>query len=71
MTIHLVDPGIATGSILKREIIHPSSKDNFITYTYHQYRTAVPMMKAALNDIVSGQLKTYDKGKVTYIITQL
>lgn len=64
VTIHLVDPGIDTGSILKQEIIHPSSKDNFITYTYHQYGAAVLMMKSVLKDIIKGEFKTYDKENV-------
>lgn len=64
VTIHLVDSGIDTGSIIRQETINPSPKDNFITYAYHQYGAAIPMMKTALNDIVSGQLKTYDKEKV-------
>ena len=56
-----MDPGIDTGSILKQAVIFPGKKDNFITYPYHQYGTAINMMKEALQNIKENQLEPYKK----------
>lgn len=64
VTIHLVDPGIDTGSILQQAIIFPENKDNFITYPYHQYGLAINMMREVLKKINENQLKPYQKANV-------
>lgn len=63
VTIHMVDTGIDTGSILKQAIIYPSKKDNFITYPYHQFGTAINLMKEVLQNIKENQLQPYKKEK--------
>jgi len=61
VTIDLVDPSIDTGSILKQAVIFPGKKGNFITYPYHQYGTAINMMKEVLQKIEENKLQPYKK----------
>ncbi len=56
VTVHLVDPGIDTGAVLYQARITPEPVDNFDTYTIYQLHAAIPLMKAALDDIRSGRL---------------
>lgn len=64
VTIHLVDSGIDTGSILKQAVILPAKNDNFITYPFHQYGIAVNMMKEVLKNINDNQLQPNKKENV-------
>ena len=64
VTIHLVDPGIDTGSILKQSRIFPDKKDNFITYSYHQYGTAIKLMREVLLSIEKDNLQPFKKNNV-------
>lgn len=57
VTVHLVDPGIDTGGILYQGIVHPSKKDNFITYPLLQGAKGIELMKKALNDILNGTVQ--------------
>ncbi len=56
VTVHLVDKGIDTGGVLYQDTIEVSRFDNLNTYPYHQIAKAIPMMKAALKDIASGNI---------------
>jgi folate-dependent phosphoribosylglycinamide formyltransferase PurN len=51
VTVHLIDPGIDTGGVLYQATIHPDGRDNFNTYPVHQLAQAIPLMKAALDDV--------------------
>ena len=51
VTVHLVDRGIDTGGVLYQDIIHTDKNDNINTYPIHQIAKAIPLMKAALNDV--------------------
>ncbi len=64
VTIHLVDPGIDTGSILKQSRVFPDKKDNFVTYPYHQYGIATKMMKEVLLNIQKKKLSPFKKDNV-------
>lgn len=64
VTIHKVDSGIDTGSILKQATINPNKEDNFVTYPFHQYGVGISLLKEVLNQIISGKLKTYRKKDV-------
>jgi len=64
VTIHLVDPGIDTGSILKQEIVFPGKEDNFVTYPFHQYGTAVKMMEEVLRNIEQKEIQSFKKVSV-------
>jgi folate-dependent phosphoribosylglycinamide formyltransferase PurN len=61
VTIHLVDPGIDTGSILKQATVFPGKKDNFVTYPYHQYGIAAKMMEEVLLNIEKKELNPFKK----------
>jgi len=62
VTVHLVDEGIDTGSILYQDTIEISEKDNFITYPYLQIAKAIPMLQKAIGDALQNKLITI-KGK--------
>lgn len=61
VTIHLVDKGIDTGSIIYQATTDVCKNDNFVTYPLYQYALAVPLLKKALEDIKTNQLKTFNK----------
>ncbi|MDY3547628.1 formyl transferase [Riemerella anatipestifer] len=61
VTIHIVDKGIDTGDILYQASTTPNGNDNFITYPLYQYAQALPLIKRAINDFKSDNLKTYKK----------
>ncbi|MCI8553969.1 MAG: formyl transferase [Clostridiales bacterium] len=56
VTVHLVDEGIDTGSILYQERIHPTERDNFVTYPYLQTSEGVKLEIKALYDLQQGEL---------------
>lgn len=55
VTIHLVDSGIDTGSILNQGPIFPTPKDNFLTYPLLQLGAAIPLLRKAIIDIYHAQ----------------
>ncbi|MCK2047154.1 MULTISPECIES: formyl transferase [Chromohalobacter] len=56
VTVHLVDQGIDTGGVLYQDIIQTGRHDNLNTYSIHQIAKAIPLMKAALNDVRENQV---------------
>lgn len=61
VTIHLVDEGIDTGDIIYQQKIYPTKDDNFCTYPYLQFIEGVKLLKMAIDDIFSNNLKTYSR----------
>lgn len=61
VTVHLVDTGIDTGSILYQSTIEPAKKDNFKSYIYLQYGAAIPLLKKAVQDALLGSLSPFKK----------
>ena len=61
VTVHLVDTGIDTGSILYQATIEPGPEDNFKSYIYLQYGAAIPLLKKAVKDALAGSLSPYKK----------
>lgn len=57
VTVHLIDTGIDTGSILYQELISPSSQDNFTTYPLIQMGEGIPLMKKAINDVYNNAIQ--------------
>lgn len=57
VTVHLVDTGIDTGSILGQATIEPTRDDNFVTYPYLQYAHAVPLLRDGIRALLSGQAR--------------
>lgn len=60
VTVHLVDSGVDTGGVLYQARITVERSDGFNTYPVHQLAAAIPLMQAALRDVVSGTLAPHD-----------
>lgn len=58
VTVHFVDTGIDTGTILKQGQVEPTADDNFTTYPYLQYAVGLPLLKQATADVLSGEWLT-------------
>lgn len=58
VTVHFVDKGIDTGNIIYQNKIHPTSKDNFVTYPALQIAAAIDIHYQAILDIEQGNVKT-------------
>jgi folate-dependent phosphoribosylglycinamide formyltransferase PurN len=58
VTVHLVDKGIDTGSVIEQRIIHIQKNDNFITYPYIQFGEGIELYSKALKMIDEHCLKT-------------
>jgi methionyl-tRNA formyltransferase len=61
VTVHLVDKGIDTGGILYQDTIEINNNDNFNTYPYHQISKAIPLMKKAILDCASNNIKLKER----------
>jgi phosphoribosylglycinamide formyltransferase-1 len=57
VTVHLVDPGIDTGSILYQARIEPAERDNFTTYPLLQIAAGLPLLKRAIQDALAGTVR--------------
>lgn len=57
VTVHLVDPGIDTGGVLYQAVIRTDRRDNFNTYPVRQLAAAIPLMRAALEDVKHHRLQ--------------
>ena len=60
VTVHLVDRGIDTGSIVFQEIAEYSGKDNFNSYTIRQLNVAKKLINKSIENIINKNLKTID-----------
>lgn len=58
VTLHLVDPGIDTGTILQQKNIPLTSSDNFITYPYLQLAEGLQLLKTSLPELLAGRPAT-------------
>ena len=56
VTVHRVDRGIDTGSIIAQATITPSRDDSFATYPLLQVASAIPILKQAVTDALAGRL---------------
>jgi hypothetical protein len=61
VTVHVVDIGVDTGDIVYQESIKVDSEDNFLTYPIHQYSAALPLLKAAIQNVSNGTLITHKR----------
>jgi folate-dependent phosphoribosylglycinamide formyltransferase PurN len=61
VTIHIVDEGIDTGSILFQEKIQIENYDNFLTYPIKQYLIGTTLMKRAVKEVVAGHTLKYNR----------
>jgi folate-dependent phosphoribosylglycinamide formyltransferase PurN len=60
VTVHLVDAGIDTGSILARALIEPGARDNFLTYPLLQLAAGLPALIGAVRDAVESRTQALD-----------
>jgi methionyl-tRNA formyltransferase len=58
VTVHKIDKGIDTGDIVAQAIIRPKRTDNFSTYPLLQIANAIPLLKRAIQDALTGKLET-------------
>ena len=57
VTVHLVDAGIDTGDLLFQARIHPTGKDNFITYPLLQTAAALELLTRAVTEGLQSRLQ--------------
>lgn len=57
VTVHLVDPGIDTGSIIEQALVEPAAEDNYYTYPYLQFGEGVPLIRTAVEDVFNDRLE--------------
>lgn len=58
VTIHKIDKGIDTGDIIAQAFTVADPADNFSTYPLLQMAIAIPILKQAIRDALSGKLET-------------
>jgi methionyl-tRNA formyltransferase len=58
VTVHLVDKGIDTGSVLGQATIRPRPEDTFVTLPYLQIEAGIPLLIKAVSDVLAGQVRT-------------
>ena len=58
VTVHKVDKGIDTGSIVAQTTITPTARDTFSTYPFLQVAAAIPLLQQAVKDALAGRLVT-------------
>ncbi|NMD07837.1 MAG: formyl transferase [Phyllobacteriaceae bacterium] len=61
VTVHLIDEGIDTGSIISQALISPEAIDTYISYPYLQIAAALPLLVATVQACARGELKTFAK----------
>jgi folate-dependent phosphoribosylglycinamide formyltransferase PurN len=58
VTLHLVDEGVDTGSVISYRTLTPARQDNFTTYPLLQAAAGRPLLIEAVGDALNGRLKT-------------
>jgi methionyl-tRNA formyltransferase len=58
VTVHLVDQGIDTGSVLGQAAVQPTATDCFVTYPYLQVAAGLPLLAAAVAEALAGRTTT-------------
>jgi folate-dependent phosphoribosylglycinamide formyltransferase PurN len=58
VTVHVVDAGVDTGSVLGQARIEPTAADNFTTYPLLQLAAGLPLLRAAVKEALNGDLRT-------------
>ncbi len=60
VTVHLVDAGVDTGSVLYQDIIHTTKQDNFITYPYLQIAKIRFILLQAIEDAMLNKINAIE-----------
>lgn len=53
VTVHVVDTGIDTGSILRQGLVEPGPKDNFATYSLLQVGVGTSLLRESVREILA------------------
>lgn len=56
VTVHWIDAGIDTGTVVKQGLIHPGPRDNFATYGALQLGVGLPLLVQAIEEYFAGTL---------------
>ena len=54
VTVHYVDAGIDTGKVIMQALVKKTEQDNFTTYPILQIIAGLPLLEAAVKDILAG-----------------
>lgn len=57
-TIHRIDTGIDTGTVLKQAVVTPGSEDCFVTYPYLQLSIGLPLLASTIREAFLGNICT-------------
>jgi methionyl-tRNA formyltransferase len=60
VTIHLIDEGVDTGSVLFQGRIQPDRNDTFNSYPIKQISEAIPLARKAIQDVSQGKIEVID-----------
>ncbi len=58
VTVHLVDAGVDTGSVIDQAYIETDKSDNFVTYPLKQLKAGIPLLIQAVEDALQNKLTT-------------
>lgn len=58
-TIHLIDPGIDTGSVLHYATFQITERDSFATYPYLHVAAGLPLLLTAVEEALRGELRPH------------
>lgn len=67
VTVHFVDEGIDTGSVINQRIVKPTRDDNFVTYPFLQLAAGIELLMQAIDSYFEGTIKTKSGTKESYI----
>ena len=57
-TIHWIDTGIDTGTVIKQAVIEPGPEDCFVTYPYLQLSAGLPLLVSTIREFFLGEVRT-------------
>jgi folate-dependent phosphoribosylglycinamide formyltransferase PurN len=57
-TIHWIDTGIDTGTVIKQAVIEPAPEDCFVTYPYLQLAAGLPLLVSTIREFFLGEVST-------------
>jgi len=58
VTVHLVDGGVDTGTVIAQATVQPSAADSYHTYPLLQLAAGLPLLTQAVRDALAGDLST-------------
>lgn len=67
VTVHFVDAGIDTGSIIDQAQVKPTPKDNFMTYPLLQLSSGVNLLHKAVENYFNNSIVTKEGSKESYL----